>query len=110
MQEIEQWLIEVSSGQTLRQVAIDAGISIPTLSRQVRESSLTPENVVRIARHYGRSPLSGLVAIGLLTEEEAARVNPEDLIKHVQWDDLMREMIRRSRNVPELNQPMQDFQ
>ena len=95
MHEIEQWLAEVSGGRTLRQIATDAGISIPTLSRQVRESTLTPENAVRVARQYRRSPLGGLVAIGLLSEAEAASADPETALRTVAWDELLREIKRR---------------
>ena len=95
MQEIKQWLDQVSGGRTLRQVAIDTGVSIPTLSRQVRESTVTPENVVRVARHYRRSPLGGLVAIGLLTPDEVCRVDPDVAMASLDSEALLREMIPR---------------
>ena len=53
-------------------IARRIGMSTSTFHSQInRDTGLKPETVVMIARAYGADPLEGLVALGLITPEEA---------------------------------------
>lgn len=91
---IGEWIEQVA-GTTLRQVALATEIPVPTLARQVREDAVTPETVVRIARHYSASPLGGLVAIGLLSPAEAKTMSVGEALSRATDLELAQEAIRR---------------
>lgn len=65
-----EWLESVSGETSVRAVALAVGIRQPTLDRWIK-TEIPPVEVVRIARHYGTSPVEALVATGLITLAEA---------------------------------------
>lgn len=68
---IETWLKTTCGDDSRHMIALRAGIYPATFNRQLQQGCLTPANVVKIARAYRVSVLDGLVALGLLTQEEA---------------------------------------
>ncbi|MDR1266225.1 MAG: helix-turn-helix domain-containing protein [Propionibacteriaceae bacterium] len=88
-----EWVRKVKGRDSDRQMAVKAGIPTGTIGRQMVGDSLTPENVVAIARAYGVSPLDGLVAIGLVSEADVTRATLPD----VSDGELVDEVLRRIR-------------
>ncbi|WP_424807438.1 hypothetical protein [Rhodococcus sp. 27YEA15] len=66
-----------------------------TLNRQLAESALTPETIVKIARGYNEPAVPGLIAFGLLTESDIAEVSIEDALHRAEDEQLMDEVLRR---------------
>ena len=95
MTTAEDWLAEVAPGVSENEVARRVGLVQSTLSRQLRADAVPPENVVAIAREYGASPVSGLVAIGLIAEDEVRRAAGMVGIEDVTDEDLVAEVLRR---------------
>lgn len=93
--ESEKWLARVTGGDSERQAALRAGIVQATLSRQLRNDLLTPENVVAIARAYKASALDGLVAIGLIQESDVVSMSARDALRAATDEDLVGEVLRR---------------
>ena len=89
----------VVGDDTRNAVAERAGVVQPTLNRQIARGNLKPEIVVAIARAYGVPILPGLVACGLITEQEAAIKARADSIQEAlakaEDADLVREVLRR---------------
>jgi hypothetical protein len=69
--DIKAWLERLTERASVNAVATTAGIDQSTLNRQLKTGSLSPENVVKIARAYNEAPLVGLVELGLITAKEA---------------------------------------
>lgn len=95
MTTTEAWIDAISAGSSLRQVAITAHLPAPTIARQVRENTLSPENVVAIARAYDASPLDGLVATGLLRRDEVGTAGILDALRAASDEQLVEEVSRR---------------
>lgn len=93
------WMWDIAHGDTRNAVAERAGIVQSTLNRQIDKGELKPEMVVAIARAYGAPILPGLVACGLITEQEAAIKARSDSILEAlakaEDADLVREVLRR---------------
>jgi transcriptional regulator with XRE-family HTH domain len=92
-----KWVERVSGGDSGRQVAARAGIVQATLSRQLLNDNLTPENVVAIARAYKVPVLEGLVAIGLIRESDIASMSAREALRGATDEDLTAEVLRRIR-------------
>lgn len=72
MFDAEKWLTKIADQQSIRQIAKELDVSNETLSRQLRNRSLSFEMVLTAARHYGVNPVAALVTAGFLTAEEAS--------------------------------------
>lgn len=66
---IEQWYQETVGNDSQNTVADNAGIVPSSLYRQLPDK-LSPQNVVKIARAYGGSAIDGLVAVGLIDDDD----------------------------------------
>lgn len=93
-----QWLEVVAPSASNGAVADRAGISRATLNRQVERGQLSPEVAVAVARAYDVPVLPGLVAVGLISEEEAGlkdRMGLEEALRSVDDHGLIAEVLRR---------------
>lgn len=95
MFDAEKWLTRVAEQQSIRQIAKDLDVSNETLSRQVRNNSLTFEMVLTIARHYEISPVSALVTAGYLTPAEAAMPSLDVALETATDAQLVRAVAKR---------------
>lgn len=66
-----QWLNTVTHNASAADISETAHIPRATAFRHKKDMSFTAEEVIAIARAYHTSPLTGLVAFGYLTEQEA---------------------------------------
>jgi transcriptional regulator with XRE-family HTH domain len=84
------------TGESARSIALKSGIDQSTLSRQLRGATdLKVETVVAIGRAYGL-PLGELfVAVGFITEEEAATLGVTEALERATEEQLLHEMLRR---------------
>ncbi len=96
MNNSETWLRSVTD-EAEGTISKRIGVYQSTLSRQLRNDNLTPENVVAIARAYRRSPLDGLAAIGLVNQEDIARAAAGFGLPDATDEDLVAEVLRRIR-------------
>lgn len=97
MTDIDQWVRRVTRGDSGRKIAKAAGVHPATLNRQLADSALTPEMIVKIARGYGESAVPGLVAYGLLVDSDIAEVSIEDALERAEDEQLMDEVLRRMK-------------
>jgi hypothetical protein len=68
---VREWIDAVDPGDLRRQLATRAGLQLSNLSALLTDNRLPPEIAVAAADLAGTSTVSGLVAIGLITPEEA---------------------------------------
>lgn len=66
-----QWLNSATHNASAEGISETAKIPRATVFRRKRDMSFTAEEVIAIARAYHANPLTGLVAFGYLTEQEA---------------------------------------
>lgn len=66
-----QWLNNATHNASAEGISETAKIPRATVFRRKKDMSFTAEEVIAIARAYHANPLTGLVAFGYLTEQEA---------------------------------------
>ncbi len=86
------WYRAVTQEDSVNAVAKRAGLVQTTLAAQVRKGELTPQSVVAIARAYQSDPLSALVAVGFLTDEEVTAYAHRAALGDASDEDLAREV------------------
>lgn len=92
-----RWLNSIIGTDTLTDAARLAGLDKSTVSRWRTGRTPSPEGIVQLARVYNADPLEGLVAIGLLTPEEA-RTSPTttaDVLARATPEALTAELLAR---------------
>lgn len=97
MTAIDQWISDITNGDSGRKIAKRSGIASATLSRQLAENGLTPETVVRIAHAYGASAIEGLLALNLLAETDVDAASIERALEAATDEQLMDEVLRRMK-------------
>lgn len=66
-------MARVSGGATQSEIAAASGVYPSNVSRWKHSKSVPSlEALIRFARHYGRSPVEGMVAAGFITSDEAS--------------------------------------
>lgn len=96
----KEWLKTIGRGHAPTRMAEEAGLYRGTFSRQYNADKVPPDVIVAIARAYKADPLEGLVAAGLLTEEEVDRVPPMSRAAFLDTFtdlELLEELMRRVR-------------
>lgn len=81
-----EWLKAIGATESLREIAARSGVSHATLSRQISNGRFLIETCIELARAYGVSPISALVANGHLTPEEGG-VNDIEVALHASTDE-----------------------
>ena len=71
MDKKNEWMLLTTNGASVNEISAKAGVSLSTIWRHKKDMSFTAEEVIAIARAYHANPLTGLVAFGYLTEQEA---------------------------------------
>lgn len=92
-----QWLNSATHNASAEGISETAKIPRATVFRRKRDMSFTAEEVIAIARAYHANPLTGLVAFGYLTEQEAGMAaGRERLTLDAAGDEtLLEELARR---------------
>ncbi|AKE41090.1 hypothetical protein UL82_04465 [Corynebacterium kutscheri] len=91
------WIGDVTENESVRAVAIKAGIPQRTLAGQVEKNHITAENVIAIAIAYNHHPVGALVDTGYLEEKWAQQIDPMRALREVSEDDLADETLRRMK-------------
>lgn len=97
MSSFLDYLADISSGASQRDIAHIAGVEQSTVSRWKRGSMPSPESVVRLATHYGQPIPEALHHAGLITEDTAKRMRlrQSPRLSDLPHDVLLRELSRR---------------
>lgn len=91
----EQWLNELTGGESQHQAAKRANISQSSLSRHLRENQLTPGEIIKLSRAYGRSPARALYEMGHLTPAELNAPDPGVALQQIHTRELLDELRKR---------------
>lgn len=90
-----EWLKAIGATDSLRDIAAHAGVSHATLSRQITSGRFLIETSIELARAYGVSPVSALVANGHLTPEEGGVTGVDVALQSATDEQLVIEIGRR---------------
>lgn len=92
----------ITGERSMRAIALRTGMDPSTLSRQLA-SGLKPDTLAAIARAYGQSPISALIAAGFYTADEARQAGRDIALAEVSTPELLRELLRRAEATPSPN-------
>lgn len=100
---IEAWL-EANTGVTKRQMALQIGHAPSTFNRNID----TAEIVVAVCRAYKLNPVKGLIALGVISEQDVTAASATASLSHVTEKELLQELLRRVNQGPakELRRPI----
>lgn len=90
-----KWLDRVRGNDSIREAARKAGTTHATLNRQAKEDAFTFEIVRDLSRAYGRTPLTDLVELGLLTLTDVGGGTANAALSAATDEDLVIEVGRR---------------
>ena len=107
---IEQWYQETVGNDSQNTVADNAGIVPSSLYRQLPDK-LSPQNVVKIVRAYGGSAIDGLVAVGLIDDDDLRKSESSDALRDATDEELIHELAIRlaagaAKRNPRWNEPI----
>ncbi len=98
MERFLEWRNRVADGDSERAIAVRMGIGNNRVGRHLRESDPpVAETVIDFARAYGVNPVDGLVAAGLVAQEEALRAAASEPLRSASTLQLLEELTRRER-------------
>ena len=97
MTSINEWIDLVTDGSSDREIARLAQIGQSTLSRQRRDTTVTVETVVKIARAYQVSVIPALVALGIVTEADISDFASNAALQDATDTALADEVLKRMR-------------
>ncbi|WP_143153966.1 helix-turn-helix domain-containing protein [Rhodococcus rhodnii] len=91
-----EWLDDIIGADSYRAAASKVGVDQSTLSRQLtRKGELSAENVIAIARAYGRRAGDELVSTGYLVPGDIEGVGVEGALQRATNKQLLEEIDRR---------------
>ena len=98
----KQWTEATLGKDTVTEAAVRAGIPKATAWRQYNnDCSFTAENVILLARAYGKDPVEALVAFGYLRDDERGIAAKRHTLQQVADQELIEELSRRLKERPE---------
>ena len=102
MTSINEWIDLVTDGSSDREIARLAQIGQSTLSRQRRDTTVTVETAVKIARAYQVSVIPALISLGIVTESDISDFASAAAIQDATDTALADEVLKRMRAGSEL--------
>ncbi|WP_346921340.1 hypothetical protein [Glutamicibacter creatinolyticus] len=88
---ISAWL-EQKTGDTKRQMALRLGHTPSTFNRNIE----TPEVIIAVCRAYGINPIEGLIAAGLINQDEVNDAAATTELQGIPESALLAEVLRRA--------------
>lgn len=95
--EHKDWIGQLTTGDSLREISRKTGISYSTVNVQLKNGTISAENVIAIAVAYGTHPVRALVDTGYLDEKYARSVDPMTALRSTPEDQLAEEILRRMK-------------
>nr|DAT11452.1 MAG TPA: repressor protein [Caudoviricetes sp.] len=90
----KEWL-EKTTVDSVNAIAKKINVKQRTLAAQLDRDRLTPENVIKIAEHYGNHPVGALVETGYLSEKWASGIDPFLAVRKLTDEQILEEILRR---------------
>lgn len=107
--EHTDWIGGITESESVRAIAIKAGIPQRTLAGQVEKNRISAENVIAIAIAYDQHPVGALVDTGYLEEKWANQIDPTRALREVSEDDLADEVLHRMNKNGALDMPIDEL-
>lgn len=110
---VYEYIEKITDGATINEISERAGIVKSTLWRQIKNNTVSYENLIKIARSYGVNPITALVGVGAVTPQEALQGKMAGDLNDASETMLIEEVARRlHRNAIDADQPivLNDFE
>lgn len=95
--QLREWKVRITRDASDRAIAAQLGISGTTLANRLSAEPPHAPTVVDMARAFGALPVDGLVAAGILTEDEARAGGVADGLRAASTRELAEEIVRREK-------------
>lgn len=92
----KEWLEKIT-GDSVNAIAKRIEVKQRTLAAQLDRDDLPPENVIKIAEHYGIHPVGALVETGYLDEKWASQIDPFLAVRKLTDEQILEEILRRMK-------------
>lgn len=95
--DFNQWLSSLPGSPTPTTAASRSGLASPTLIRHADKGATTADNVIKIARAFGVSPVDALVDAGFLRADEidTAKVSARQALSDIGIEEALRIVVDR---------------
>lgn len=93
--QIIDWLHAVTGKDAARTVDDKTGVSHSTVARARNSGVIQVENVIKIAKGYGVSPVGTLIELGYLDKTDANIITVAEALKNATDQELMAELCYR---------------
>ena len=110
---VYEYIEKITDGATINEISERAGIVKSTLWRQIKNNTVSYENLIKIARSYGVNPITALGGVGAVTPQEALQGKMAGDLNDASETMLIEEVARRlHRNAIDADQPivLNDFE
>ncbi len=110
---VYEYIEKITNGATINEISERAGIVKSTLWRQIKNDTVSYENLIKIARSYGVNPITALVEVGAITPQEALQGKMAGDLNDASETMLIEEVARRlHRNAIDADRPivLDDFE
>lgn len=110
---VYEYIEKITDGATINEISERAGIVKSTLWRQIKNNTVSYENLIKIARSYGVNPITALVWVGAVTPQEALQGKMAGDLNDASETMLIEEVARRlHRNAIDADRPivLNDFE
>lgn len=92
---MRDWILSLPSSPLPTQAATAAGIDISTISRQLKRNHISAENVIKLCKAFGKSPIDGLIETGYLSPTDAQEISISSALRDATNRQLAAEVTRR---------------
>ncbi|WP_182359408.1 hypothetical protein [Tomitella gaofuii] len=100
------WIDQATQGDSGRALAAKAGVEQSALRRRRKNGTVTPGDIIAIARAYQLPVVDALVETGFITRDEALYSGARAAVADVSDVELSREFLRRLHDAdPETDGP-----
>ncbi|BAC17633.1 hypothetical protein [Corynebacterium efficiens] len=92
-----EWLNSLPGSPTPTLAANHSGLAGPTLIRHAQRGKTTADNVIKIAKAYGVSPIDALVELGFLSPEDVSdtRIPLKSALEEAGVSELLESLVKR---------------
>lgn len=104
---VYEYIEKITNNAPINEISERTGIVKSTLWRQVKNDSVSYENLIKIARNYGVNPVTALVEVGAITPQESLQGKMAGDLNDASESMLIEEVARRlHRNTLDADLPI----
>ena len=92
---MRDWILSLPGSPLPTQAAEASDIDRGTISRQLKRNHISAENVIKLCKAFGKSPIDGLIETGYLSPTDAQEISISSALRDATNRQLAAEVTRR---------------